>query len=405
MSQQISRTTMGAAITKNMVTEELEKLQKDWENKNLPDVTKKCQEDLDLLKNTTLEIAITGVSGAGKSSLVNALRGMTDFEDGAAETGETETTRKRDSYLHPTFPNVTMWDLPGIGTPNFEAKEYLKKVKFEKYDFFIIIASNRFTENDVLLAREIRKMNKRFYYVRTRVDSSIDSESKKPNYSEEKCLEKIREYCCENLTQAGESNPRVFLISRWHLDKYDFPLLQETLEDELDDLKRDVLILSLPAFSKEALKKKRATMEAYIRKVALLSCVIGAVPVPGLSVVCDLAILVGSMIHICKVFGLDEDSLNRLAKRVGKPVDALKSAIKKSPLASQITTEFVIDMLTKSVVCGTMITVEVVLDFVPVLGSLTGGALSFGTTFYILKNFLHDVEKDAENVRAKAAAF
>ncbi|XP_048355974.1 interferon-inducible GTPase 5-like isoform X1 [Sphaerodactylus townsendi] len=393
---------MGAAISKTVVMEELEKLKKEWGNKNLPDLTTRFQEDLDLLKNTTLQIAITGVSGAGKSSLVNALRGMTDFEDGAAETGVTETTMEHKSYPHPTFPNVTMWDLPGIGTPNFKPKEYLKKVKFEKYDFFIIIASNRFTENDVLLAREIRKTNKRFYYLRTRVDSSIDSESKKPNYSKEKCLEKIREYCCDNLTQAGESNPRVFLISRWHLDKYDFPLLQETLENELDDLKRDVLILAMPAFSKEALKKKRATLEAYIMKVALLSCVTGAVPVPGLSVVCDLAILVGSMIHICQVFGLDEGSLNRLAKRVGKPVDVLKSAIKKSPLVSQITKEFVIDMLTKSAVCGILMAAEFVLDFVLVLGSLTGGALSFGTTFYILKNFLHDAEKDAENVRAKA---
>ncbi|XP_048355979.1 interferon-inducible GTPase 5-like [Sphaerodactylus townsendi] len=393
---------MGAAITKNMVTEELEKLQKDWENKNLPDLTKKIQEDLDLLKNTTLEIAVTGASGAGKSSLVNALRGMTDFEDGAAETGVTETTTERKSYPHPTFPNLIMWDLPGIGTPNFKAKEYVTKVNFKKYDCFIIVASDRFRDDDVLLAREIRKMNKKFYYVRTKVDISINSEGKKPNFSEEKCLEKIRKYHCDNLTQVGESNPRVFLISRDDLAMYDFPLLQASLEDELDDLKREVLILSMPAFSKEVLKKKKATMEDYIRKVAFLSCAIGAVPVPGLSVVCDLAILVGAMIHICKVFGLDEDSLNRLAKRIGKPVDVLKSAIKKSPLASQITSQFVIDMLTKSVVCGILIMVELVLDFVPVLGSITGGALSFGTTFYILKNFLHDAEKDAENVRTKA---
>ncbi|XP_015271125.1 PREDICTED: interferon-inducible GTPase 5-like, partial [Gekko japonicus] len=329
--------------------------------------------------------------------------GMTDFGEGAAETGETQTTMERQKYPHPTFPKVTLWDLPGIGTPHFEPKQYLKQVHFAEYDFFIIVASNRFTTIDALLACEIQKMGKKFYYVRTKVDVSIDSERRKPGFSEEKCLEKIRTYCRDNLTQGGESVPMVFLISRWDLDLYDFPLLQETLENDLSDLKREVLIAAMPAFSKEVLKKKKAAMDSFIWKVALVSCGIGAIPVPGLSLVCDIDILVGTMTYFCKAFGLDEGSLHRLANRVGKPVDVLRSAIKKSPMASQITKEFVIDLLTKSLLCGTEMAVEFVIDFVPVLGSPTGGGLSFITTFYLLKNFLHDVEEDAENVWAKAA--
>ncbi|KAL8220087.1 UNVERIFIED_CONTAM: hypothetical protein K2H54_038410 [Gekko kuhli] len=363
---------MGASISKEVIGEELQKLMGDLENKNLQDVIDENSNDLNLLENTTLDIAITGMSGAGKSSLVNALRGMPDY-------GE------------------------GIGTPQFEPKEYLEQVNFEKYDFFIIVASNRFTTNDALLACEIQKMGKKFYYVRTKVDVSIDSERRKPNFIQEKCLEEIRTYCRENLTQARESVPMVFLISRWDLQMYDFPFLQETLENDLKGLKRAVLIAAMPAFSKEVLEKKRATMDTFIWKVALASCAIGAVPVPGLSLVCDIGILVGTMRYFCKVFGLDEDCFRRLANRVGKSVDVLQSAIKKSPMASQVTAKFVIDLLTKSLLCGTVMAVEFVLDFVPVLGSLTGGALSFTTTFYILKSFLHDVEEDAENVRAKAA--
>nr|XP_056702324.1 interferon-inducible GTPase 5-like [Euleptes europaea] len=396
---------MGAAISRVVVRQELEKIKDGLENKSLQDVIKQSQEDLKLLENSALDIAITGVSGAGKSSLVNALRGMTDYEKGAAETGEVEITMERKKYPHPTFSKVAIWDLPGIGTSRFKAKEYLKKVNFKEYDCFIIVASNRFTENDVFLAREIHKMGKKFYYVRTKTDVSIDSERRKPDFSEEKCLEEIRKYCCDNLKKAGESNPQVFLISRWDLNMYDFPFLQVTLENDLDGLKRHALILAMPAFSKEVLKKKRATMEVYIRNVALLSCGIGAIPVPGLSLACDLGILVVTMRHFCKVFGLDADSLSRLANRVGIPVDVLRSAIKKSPMASQITKEFVLDLLTKSLVCGTLMAVEFVLDFVPVLGSLAGGGLSFVTTFYILKNFLYDVAEDAENVRAKAAEF
>ncbi|KAL8219547.1 UNVERIFIED_CONTAM: hypothetical protein K2H54_026849 [Gekko kuhli] len=402
--KQSRRTTMGAAISKEVMRKELQKLMDDLENKNLPDVIQKNKNDLDLVENTTLDIAITGIAGVGKSSLVNALRGMPDYGEGAAETGETQTTMERQKYPHPTFPKVTLWDLPGIGTPQFEPKKYLKQVNFEKYDFFIIVASNRFTTNDDLLAREIQKMGKKFYYVRTKVDASIVSERKKPDFIEEKFLEKIRTYCSDNLAQArGESVPMVFLISNCDLQMYDFPLLQKTLENDLGGLKSEVLIAALPAFSKEILEKKKGAMDALIWKIALVSCGIGAIPVPGLSLVCDIGILVGTMRYFCKVFGLDEDCLRRLANRVGKSVDVLQSAIKKSPMASQVTKEFVIDLLTKSSLCGTVMVVEFALDFVPVLGSLTGGGLSFVTTYYILKTFLHDVEEDAENVRAKAA--
>ncbi|XP_015263605.1 PREDICTED: interferon-inducible GTPase 5-like [Gekko japonicus] len=393
---------MGAAISKAIIRQELEKLKDDLKYKDLPDVTKQSQEELNLLKYSTLDIAITGVTGAGKSSFVNALRGIQDGEEGAAETGVTETTMEKQGYPHCMFPNVTIWDLPGIGTTTFKAKEYLKKVYIEYYDCFIILSSERFTENDVLLAHEIHKMGKKLYYVRSKVDVSIDAERRKPKFSEEKTLEKIRKYCCDNLTKAGESNPRVFLISRWDLNKYDFSLLQDTLENDLDDIKRHALILTMPAFSKEVLKKKKTAMEALIRKAALVSCGIGAIPVPGLSLVCDIGILATTMRHFCRVFGLDNDSLHRLANQVDIPVNVLQSAVKKSPMASQVNKEFVLDLLTKSFVSGTLMAAEFVLDFVPVLGSLASGGLSFVTTFYILQNFLHDVEEDAENVRAKA---
>ncbi|XP_077192590.1 interferon-inducible GTPase 5-like [Paroedura picta] len=396
------RTNMGGSITKALIGEELQKLKDEMQNQNLADVIKESESNLKLLNNTTLDIAITGVSGVGKSSLVNALRGMTDYEKDAAETGVTETTLTRKKYTHPRFPKVTLWDLPGTGTPLFVPKKYLKDVHFEEYDFFIIVASHRFTSNDVLLAHEIQKLKKKFYYVRTKVDVSIDSERKKPNFNEEKYLEKMRTNCCDNLRDV-KPIPMVFLISRWDLELYDFPLLLQTLESDMGGLKRDDLITALPAFSREVLEKKKAAMEAHIRKIARVSCVIGAIPVPGLSVNCNIGILVETMRYFCNIFGLDAGSLNRLSNRVGKPVDVLRSAIKKSPMVSQVTAEFVIDLLSKSLLCGTMMVVEMALDFIPVLGSLTGGGLSFVTTFYILKTFLHDVVEDAENVLAKAA--
>ncbi|KAL8219507.1 UNVERIFIED_CONTAM: hypothetical protein K2H54_025997, partial [Gekko kuhli] len=391
-------TGIRAFFSKHVLGIDLAELKNATAQRSLEEVADEARQEWDALGNAKLDIAITGVSGVGKSSLVNALRGMTDYEEGAAQTGLVQTTMDIHEYAHPSFPSVTLWDLPGIGTPEFTPENYLEKVNFSKYDFFIIVAAERFTENDVLLAQEIKKMQKKYYFVRSKMDLCMDSERRRPNFSEDKTLEKVKNYCCENLRMAGEPSPRVFLISRWHLDMYDFPLLQKTLEMELDGLKRHAFILALPVFSREMLEKKNAAMEAYIWKVALASCAVGAVPVPGLSFACDLSILVGALLTIYKAFGLTEDSLHRVAKQVGKDYEVLKSAIKKSPMSNEITPEFVAGLLTKPLMCGTLM----VFDFVPALGSLVGGVSSFVTTFYVLKSFLNNIVEDAENVRAKA---
>ncbi|CAN9502035.1 unnamed protein product [Ophioblennius macclurei] len=140
----------------------------------------KINEYLEEQKNTPLNIAITGESGSGKSTFINALRGIQDDEDeGAAPTGVVETTTEVKPYPHPSHPNVTLWDLPGVGTTKFSADKYLELVKFDRFDFFIIISATRFTENDVKLAQEIKKMGKKFYFLRSKIDSDLFNEQKR----------------------------------------------------------------------------------------------------------------------------------------------------------------------------------------------------------------------------------
>ncbi|XP_066494374.1 interferon-inducible GTPase 5-like [Tiliqua scincoides] len=348
------------------------------------------EEELNIPEKATLDIAITGVVGSGKSSLVNAMRGLSDDDDNSAKTDVVQRTLCPARYSHPLWPNLTIWDLPGMGTA-FQAAKYLRQVRFDKYDLFIIVSSTRFTENDAKLAQEIQKRKKKFYFVRSKIDFDLGNECRKKDFKEEKTLEKIRNDCYQHLQQ-----PRVFLISRWDLGKYDFPLLQMTLEEELDDLKGQGLIL---VFSKEILEKKKIAMRKVVWMQALLSCSLGTTRVPGLSFPCDVAILVETLKFFCKVFGLDHAAIGRLAKQVGKNEADLRSAIKKTPMASEITPQFVVHLLQKSALCAMLMGLEFVLDFV--VGCLTGVGYSFAITLYVLRVFLNDAEEDAKNVLAK----
>uniref|UniRef100_H3A8X5 IRG-type G domain-containing protein n=1 Tax=Latimeria chalumnae TaxID=7897 RepID=H3A8X5_LATCH len=348
-----------------------------WES-----VASKIQENLDSIEKAKLHIAITGESGSGKSTFVNVMRGVDDEEEGAAKTGVTETTKKPTNYPHPKHPSVNLWDLPGIGTPDFKPDEYLQQVNFSQYDFFILIASERFKTNHAKLACEIQKMGKKFYFVHSKVDADIDASRKrrKSTFNEEKILKEIRQNCIDCLQKEGVESPNVYVLSSFELDKFDFLRLEETLEKELPAHKRQVFLLSLPNISIHILQKKKEVLKSQIWKLATLSCGIAVIPIPGLA--CDVAILVKTLTSYCENFGLDEKALVKLARKVNKPVEDLKSAI-KSPLAQEISVDVVKKLLTKAT-C--------------VIGGVAAGGISFGTTYYMLKTFLDQLSEDAKNV-------
>ncbi|KAF1388619.1 hypothetical protein PFLUV_G00092170 [Perca fluviatilis] len=315
--------------------EQIAESKKELETNGAAAATAMIQTYLDKLDNVQLNIAITGESGPGKSSFVNAFRGIPNSDkERAAPTGFTETTTDVTPYPHPNYPNVTLWDLPGIGTTKFPAEEYLKKVEFKRFDFFIIISADRFTENDVKLAEEIQKMGKKFYFVRSKIDHNIRDEKRDQGseFNEEKTLKEMREECIKGLKGRVES-PQVFLVASRDLRLYDFHLLKKTLEEELPAHKRYVLLLALPNVSCEIIKKKEA-LQARIKYLAGASALGAAVPIPGLSVAIDMIMIAYTISQYQATFGLDSESLQRLAQTVGMPLDELR-AVMTSPLAGK----------------------------------------------------------------------
>nr|XP_055075132.1 interferon-inducible GTPase 5-like [Misgurnus anguillicaudatus] len=330
--------------------------------------------------------------GSGKSTFVNAIRGLGDEGEGSAKTGVVETTMKTEIYQHPKYENVKVWDLPGIGTPNFKADEYLKDVQFERYDFFIIIASDRFRECHTKLATEIMKMGKKFYFVRSKIDSNIDAEKRKKSFDQGKTLNTIRKDCVK-----GIKEPVVFLISCFELGKYDFNLLEEMMEKELPQHKRHVLMLAIPNITLAINERKKKALKKNVSRVALLSAGLATIPLPGLSFLVDIAILNGEVQRYYSAFGLDDPSLQMLCKRSGKTIEELKNVM-KSPLHVGINPTTILSLLGAASLYVSENAVEYVCSLVPILGTVVAGGMSYFTITKMLKKALDELAEDAKNV-------
>ncbi|KAI5107913.1 interferon-inducible GTPase 5-like [Silurus meridionalis] len=380
---------------------EIEDIKMSLANEDLPSAVDKIKDYFAQLDSVELNIAVTGESGSGKSTFINAFRGLGDEDEGSAATGVVETTTEPAAYPYPKFPNVKLWDLPGIGTPRFKADEYLKQVQFEQYDFFIIITSERFRECHVNLAAEIDKMKKKFYFIRSKINSNIEAEKRKKTFNEQQTLDLIRNNCIKGLKEIGLKSPSVFRISCFELSLYDFNHLEKTIEQELPQHKRDVLILALPNISLEINERKKKSLQKNIWKLALLSASVAAVPIPILnaaaSISVDVTILVTELKRYYNAYSLDPDSLQKLSERSGKSVEELKSVL-KCPLNEEITKDLVIKLLPNASLFTLESAAEYTLSLIPLLGHLVAGPLSFVTIFYMLMRCLNELAEDARNV-------
>ncbi|XP_048117774.1 interferon-inducible GTPase 5-like isoform X1 [Alosa alosa] len=377
---------------------EAQTLVEEFKNFSSDAAVKKVKEDIDTLDHVTLNIGVTGNTGAGKSSFVNAIRGLSNDDEGAADTGVTETTMTPTPYPHPTMPNVTIWDLPGIGTPNFKAKMYLSDVHFERYDFFIILTSERFKENDINLAKAIKQKKRLFYFIRSKIDNDINAENRRRDFNEERLLDKIREDCKKNLSSVGK--PQVFLVSSFNLNDYDFNRFMDSLEKELPEKKKHALILSLPVYSLEALDRKKKHLQKMIWLTAFGSGAIAVVAIPGLTVPCDYGIIMSFLESVFRSFGLEDTSLQRLATRVRLNWKDLKAEI-KSRFKDGVTTDAVTSLLATPSMASIMTLKGLMSGIIPFM-QLPAGAISVAVIHYLLNKGLNEMENDAKSVLEKA---
>ncbi|XP_048882164.1 interferon-inducible GTPase 5-like [Brienomyrus brachyistius] len=362
------------------------------------EVVAQLQGRLGELKSTTLDIAVTGESGSGKSSFINAFRGVGDEDPEAAKTGVTETTREAIPYMHPNMPTVRLWDLPGIGTPAFQPKTYLEAVGLHQYDFFIIVASERFREYHVTLAQCIGQAGKKFYFVRNKVDNDLEATVRRRGGEPSAILNQIRDDSNAALRRSGVQQPRVFLISCFQPHLFDFPLLHTTLESELEGHKRHVLLLALPNLTSTVLEKKKQALYGSMWRTAMTAC-LGAMT-PGSAASGTVPLLMDTLRSYQQSFGIDTNSLHRLASLTGISYQELQREV-HSTTGQELSQEGVQTMLSQAAV-GQQVVANMVENRVPVLGTIASGGISFLASYYTLRSAIKDLSEDAARVLSRA---
>lgn len=224
---------------------------------------KKYSELLETLKSETkvlpdghIRIAVTGRSGVGKSSLINALLGLEPNTPGAAAVGPVETTFKVQEFQFPRNENIKLVDLPGVGTPEFPKETYIEKVNLTECNALVII-SERLSDHDVWLLKVAKDNHIPTFFVRSKVGSIIDNQCKADRHtSREIVTAKVLKSMKTQSICADYEVETMYLIDSYETDKYDFKRLVRDIADCNDKI-RLTLVQSLNVQSKILIDLKK----------------------------------------------------------------------------------------------------------------------------------------------------
>ena len=343
-------------------------------------------------KNLTINMGVTGQSGVGKSSFINAIRGLRSRDQGGAPVGVNETTTVAESYPHPDNEKLLLWDLPGVGTQTILKDTYLNMIEVDKFDSFLILTTTRFYENDAWLGTELAKRKKAFYFVRTKIQNDVRVEKEEPeeDFSEEMVVEKIRRALYEQLKSSGLSC-KLFLIDNHKKSKFDFEALMTAIIRDFSLQQREAAILTLASTSQSVIKEKADQLRKRAWRAAIASACIADFPFPGLSVAFDVGIIIEEGNFYYKQLGLDEKSLEERAITMSTEVKSLIEIVRRE-FPNAINFNYVKSLTVGAISSSTMVTEEVG-RFIPIIGSLIASPISLYATHSVLLRMIDRMEK------------
>ena len=263
----------------------------------------------------------------------------------------------------------------------------------ETYHAFLIFTNNRFTDNDKKLAKKILSIDKRFFFIRAKIDQSFGSEEKSKTrpLTADAMKEKIKRDCLENLVDEDgkqlSNEHNIFLINNLDPATWEFDRLTQAILDALPKYQRSSLILSLGNKSTDALQRKVQVLKERLWMVASLSAAAALPPIPGASIAADVALIMKEIRLYSSQLGLPDE---------GSPIFAILSVDTQrevKAISAMLTSVTHVRGLVAAY--GSELAAEEVTRCIPFAGLLAAGAMSFVSTYLFLKHCLQKMEKTA----------
>lgn len=175
-------------------------------------------------------LAVTGTAGSGKSSLINAFRGLHNKDPRAAKTGVIETTSEIGRYPDPDGrqprKSIIWYDVPGAGTLDVTDWQYFNEQGLFIFDLIILVVGIRFTKIDLAILENSQRFRIPVFIVRSKADQDIrnnlqdmiqDSDAESPeDYAKARddYIADARKSINSNLKKAGLPSQMVYIVSK-----------------------------------------------------------------------------------------------------------------------------------------------------------------------------------------------
>ncbi|XP_052787458.1 T-cell-specific guanine nucleotide triphosphate-binding protein 2-like [Mya arenaria] len=365
-------------------------LKEAFDQNGYPGLHEEIKRQLNQWEDVNLNIAVIGMTGTGKSTFINTVIGRH-----VANTGSTETTLKCTPFSHPDYPNVKFWDIPGVGTSKIPKNVYMNEINFQIYDVFVLLFCNRVYTDSTWLVGQILEAGKKAYIVRTMIDSVNDSVQR--DYQGMKTEDEVHEMIIKEIRKDLSikiDRNHIFLICCYKLDYADFKKLLKTILQELPDLKRSTLILSLSATSDEIITAKVKELKDRIQWISIKTSVSTFVPIVGICV--QLSTLYREAMFYRKQLGTDADSLKKIAKLIDCNEKDIyeKLEIKEKAICRSV---FAVSAFSVNA-GGYFFLKETAKVAVPVVGTLVSGASNYKWSVFTLESILSKFEIEARKL-------
>ena len=344
-------------------------------------ITRILDDKIERKKDKPLDVALVGEGGTGKTSFINAVRGLDSNDPEYVDVLEPAQYLK--SY---TQNNVRFWDY-------LESKD-LNAESFENYDIFLIFSCGRVSEANIRDAVMIHQSEKPFFFIRTMIDQDLENSrrSHPKTHNDEMMLKRIRSDAEYQLSRANVHDADIFLISNFETTSYDFPELKRKLmsSSNVQCYKSRSLAISLRWFCADGITNMAESLPEDISKVSWSALWWCLVPLPGYFMNSTKGLLINEIGNYKRKLGIDDNSITTALRWAGIQFTSLDEETRTS-LSFQNPNDWVDYMINRK---SNLRYLEY-LRFLPVLGTLPACWYARAETVSLLSDAVKILKKDA----------